>query len=202
LMPKEAGSDQPAAKESSPQERPAANGPPKAAGAKPSPGTKQTTRSREGTTVNAETAQVLRDADGGKNLIHSPSLAAMFEGRGIRGRREHVDRRTRMMRSSRVRSENPHFVPCPNGSHDPVVDMYAELLEPADRVAVAKGQAALLCPLCGQAMYWPRTFLNDPVPAPADLPVVYWSLAIWNRRPADKQQEALSGVPNLTRFLR
>ena len=32
---------------------------------------------------NAETAQVLRDADAGKNLIHYPSLEAMFEDLGI-----------------------------------------------------------------------------------------------------------------------
>ena len=32
---------------------------------------------------NAETAQVLRDADAGKNLLHYPSLEAMFEDLGI-----------------------------------------------------------------------------------------------------------------------
>ena len=32
---------------------------------------------------NAETAQVLRDADAGKNLVHYPSLEAMFEDLGI-----------------------------------------------------------------------------------------------------------------------
>jgi hypothetical protein len=80
--------------------------------------------------------------------------------------------------------------------------MYVELLDPADQTAVAKGQAAMLCPSCSRAMYWPRTFRNDPAPASADLPIVYWSLAKWNRRPPDKQQEALNRVPNLTRFLR
>ncbi len=32
---------------------------------------------------NAETAQVLRDADAGKNLLDYPSLEAMFEDLGI-----------------------------------------------------------------------------------------------------------------------
>jgi hypothetical protein len=32
---------------------------------------------------NEETAQVLRDADAGKNLLHYPSLEAMFEDLGI-----------------------------------------------------------------------------------------------------------------------
>ena len=32
---------------------------------------------------NEETAQVLRDADAGKNLVHYPSLEAMFEDLGI-----------------------------------------------------------------------------------------------------------------------
>jgi hypothetical protein len=106
------------------------------------------------------------------------------------------------MRSRQVRSENPHFVPCPNGQHDPITDMYAELLEDADRAAAATGQAAMICPACGQEMYWPRTFLNNPAPAPVGMPVVYWSLARWNSWPPDIQQEALSRVPNLTRYLR
>ncbi len=106
------------------------------------------------------------------------------------------------MESGRTRSEIPHFVPCPNGQHDPITDMYAELLEDADRVAVAKGQAAMICPMCAARMYWPRTFLNDPAPATEGMPVVYWSLARWNRLSPADQQNALNRVPNLTRFLR
>jgi hypothetical protein len=106
------------------------------------------------------------------------------------------------MRSRQGRSENPHFVPCPNGQHDPITDMYAELLEPDDRAAAANGQAAMVCPMCTAAMYWPRTFRNDPAPAPAGMPVVYWSLARWNNLSLADQQYALSRVPNLTRFLR
>jgi hypothetical protein len=44
---------------------------------------KKTPRPRKGTTVTAETAQVLRDAEAGKNLLHYPSLEAMFEDLGI-----------------------------------------------------------------------------------------------------------------------
>ena len=104
------------------------------------------------------------------------------------------------MRSRDILIANPHFVPCPNGQHDPIADMYAELLEPTDRVAAARGQVAMVCPSCGEKMYWPRTFLNNP--APADMPVVYWSLARWNTWPPKQQQDALTRVPNLTRYLR
>jgi hypothetical protein len=107
-----------------------------------------------------------------------------------------------MMRLHDILLENPHFVPCPNGQHDPIIDMYSELLETDDQMAVANGLAAMVCPLCTGKMYWPLTFRNDPAPAPAGIPVVYWSLAKWNRWSPDDQQAALSRVPNLTRFLR
>jgi hypothetical protein len=41
------------------------------------------TRRNQDVPFNAETAQVLRDADAGKNLLHYPSLEAMFEDLGI-----------------------------------------------------------------------------------------------------------------------
>jgi hypothetical protein len=106
------------------------------------------------------------------------------------------------MRSHDRLMANPHFVPCPNGQHDPVIDIYSELLEFDDRIAAANGQTAMICPLCDSRMYWPRTFLNAPAPAPADLPVVYWSWARWHQFPPDKQREALDRIPNLTKFLR
>jgi hypothetical protein len=31
---------------------------------------------------------------------------------------------------------NPHLVLCPNGQHDPVIDMYAELPEDVDRIGI------------------------------------------------------------------
>lgn len=40
-------------------------------------------RSRKTTSVSPETAQVLRDAEAGKNLLHYPSLEIMFEDLGI-----------------------------------------------------------------------------------------------------------------------
>lgn len=56
-----------------------ANGPAAPVGAR----TNVTPRTRKDTTVNAETAKVLRDAEAGKNLLHYPSLEAMFEDLGI-----------------------------------------------------------------------------------------------------------------------
>ena len=38
---------------------------------------------QEGRSLQRGTAQVLRDADAGKNLLHYPSLTAMFEDLGI-----------------------------------------------------------------------------------------------------------------------
>jgi hypothetical protein len=106
------------------------------------------------------------------------------------------------MRSRDILIANPHFVPCPSGQHDPITDLYSELLTDEDRRAAATGQAAMVCPACGEKMYWPRTFLKDPAPAPVGMPVVYWSLARWNNWGPDDQQTALSRVPNLTKYLR
>jgi hypothetical protein len=77
LTPKKSVSEKPATKEAP------ANGPAAAAKPGPAPEAKKARRSRKGTTVNAETAQVLRDAEAGKNLLHYPSLEAMFEDLGI-----------------------------------------------------------------------------------------------------------------------
>ncbi len=57
----------------------------------PGPAAKARSQSKSGTMsprdqdtpFNAETAQVLRDADAGTNLLEYPSLEAMFEDRGI-----------------------------------------------------------------------------------------------------------------------
>jgi hypothetical protein len=77
LTPKKSGGKEPTAKKA------AANGPATSAKAKPANKAKATPRSRKGTTANAETAKVLRDAEAGKNLLHYPSLEAMFEDLGI-----------------------------------------------------------------------------------------------------------------------
>jgi hypothetical protein len=79
LTTKKSGGEKPAASKAPPKEKAAANGPTASAEAQPSPRAKATPRSRKGTTVNAETAKVLRDAEAGKNLLHYPSLEAIFE---------------------------------------------------------------------------------------------------------------------------
>jgi hypothetical protein len=87
LTPKEAGGKKPTTKSARPKKAPpeeaVANGPAAPAKARPEPEAKKGPRSRKGTTVNAETAEVLRDAEAGKNLLHYPSLEAMFEDLGI-----------------------------------------------------------------------------------------------------------------------
>jgi hypothetical protein len=88
LTPKKSDGEKPAAKkatakEAAPMKEDAANGPAAVAGAKPATEAKKAPRPRKGTVVNAETAEVLRDAEAGKNLLHYPSLEAMFEDLGI-----------------------------------------------------------------------------------------------------------------------
>jgi hypothetical protein len=83
LTPKKSAGEKPAAKKATLKKGAAANGPAASAKAKPATKVKKAPGSRKGTTVNAETAQVLRDAEAGKNLLHYPSLEAMFEDLGI-----------------------------------------------------------------------------------------------------------------------
>ncbi len=78
LTPRKSESEKPSAKKAPPKKK-AANGSAASIQDKPATGAKKRPRSRKGTTVNAETAQVLRDAEAGKNLLHYPSLEAMFE---------------------------------------------------------------------------------------------------------------------------
>jgi hypothetical protein len=85
LTTKKSAGEKPAAKRAPTKKatpaKAVANGP--AAPAKAEAKTKVTLRPRKGTSVNAETAKVLRDAEAGKNLLHYPSLEAMFEDLGI-----------------------------------------------------------------------------------------------------------------------
>ena len=83
MTPKKSGGEKPAAKKAPPGKKATANGPAAPVEARPEPEAKKGPRSRKGTTVNAETAEVLRDAEAGKNLLHYPSLEAMFEDLGI-----------------------------------------------------------------------------------------------------------------------
>ena len=88
LMPKKSGGEEPAAKKASPKKKAAPekstpNGPAAPGKARPANKAKASSRSRKGTTLNAETAKVLRDAEAGENLLHYPSLEAMFEDLGI-----------------------------------------------------------------------------------------------------------------------
>ncbi len=81
LTTRKSGGEKPTVKKAPAKKKAAANGPTASADAQPS--YKATPRSRKGTSVNAETAKLLRDAEAGKNLLHYPSLEAMFEDLGI-----------------------------------------------------------------------------------------------------------------------
>lgn len=82
LTAKKSGGEMPAAKKATPK-KVKVNEPAASAETRPTTKAKKASRTRKGTTVNAETAQVLRDAEAGKNLLHYPSLEAMFEDLGI-----------------------------------------------------------------------------------------------------------------------
>ena len=73
---KKSGDEKPTPRKAAPKKA-KANGPAAPAQARKAP------RSRKDTIVNAETARVLRDAEAGKNLLHYPSVEAMFEDLGI-----------------------------------------------------------------------------------------------------------------------
>ena len=64
-------------------EKTVSNGPGPAAKAKSQPKAGKKSPRNKDAPFNAETAQVLRDADAGKNLLEYPSLEAMFEDLGI-----------------------------------------------------------------------------------------------------------------------
>ena len=87
LTPKTSGSKTPTPKKVSPKKaRPAkavSNGPAAVAKAESTAKAGKKAPRKKDTPFNAETAQVLRDADAGKNLVHYPSLEAMFEDLGI-----------------------------------------------------------------------------------------------------------------------
>ena len=61
------------------------------------------------------------------------------------------------MKLYQILNENPHQVPCPNPKCEQILlDMYSELLEPKTALLkVFKGQMAMMCPYCGQSMFWP-----------------------------------------------
>jgi hypothetical protein len=85
--PKESGGKKPVSKrvprKKAAPERSVSDGRVASAKAPSAPKVKKPRPSRKGTTFNAETAEVLRDAEAGKNLLHYPSLEAMFEDLGL-----------------------------------------------------------------------------------------------------------------------
>jgi hypothetical protein len=87
LTPKKSRGGKPSPKKVSPKkampEEAVSNGPTAVAKAKSGPKAGKKTPRKQDAPFNAETAQVLRDAEAGKNLLHYPSLEAMFEDLGI-----------------------------------------------------------------------------------------------------------------------
>jgi hypothetical protein len=84
---KTSGGEEPGPKKVRPKkalpEEAVSNGPTAVAKAESGPKSGKKVRRDKDAPFNAETAQVLRDVDAGKNLVHYPSLEAMFEDLGI-----------------------------------------------------------------------------------------------------------------------
>ena len=104
------------------------------------------------------------------------------------------------MRLRMILSETPWDVRCPHCAHK-IVDVYVELFTPADGAMLAKGKASTLCPSCNEPMRFPRSLMSDPVIVDPDTPVVYRSKALWATWTPERQQEAISRVPNIQQLL-
>ena len=97
----------------------------------------------------------------------------------------------------------PWDIPCPlrwNGPHSVKV-AYSELFERADGFQIHKGQAAMLCPICGAAWRFPNGWLSNPVSG-VGLPVVYWFKRIWDTYTDERKAEVRQRVPNMKQYLR
>ena len=97
----------------------------------------------------------------------------------------------------------PWDVPCPFGWNDPhgLKDAYSELFERAEGLQIAKGQAAMLCPICGEPWRFPNGWFSNPVSG-VGLPVFYWSKRIWDTYTDERKAEVRQRVPNVEQYLR
>jgi hypothetical protein len=94
----------------------------------------------------------------------------------------------------------PWGVKCPHGDHV-IPDAYAELFPPQVANQIGKGQTAMLCPLCGNALTFPRGWYQDPVDG-TGLPLSHWSKSIWDSSSPQRQADVKQRVPNVEQYLR
>jgi hypothetical protein len=97
----------------------------------------------------------------------------------------------------------PWDVICPfdeNGLHS-IPDAYSELFEDPAKLQIAKGLAAMRCPICGSPWRFPKGWFSDPVSGEG-LPVFYWSKRIWNTYTDQRKDEVRQRIPNVEQFLR
>jgi hypothetical protein len=93
----------------------------------------------------------------------------------------------------------PWGVECPHGDHK-ISDCFDEPFHRADRSRLISGQAAMVCPTCGGTLTFPQGYRAGPV-AGADLPVIYWSKAIWDTFDPDRKDYCRLRVPNVEQLL-
>jgi hypothetical protein len=103
--------------------------------------------------------------------------------------------------SNYVRIAIPHGVDCPYEPPHKLGDALSELFEPDDKEAIRVGQAAMLCPNCGQAVIFPNGWLKSPIKGGGQ-PVVYWSQAKWDAYTPERQEYVRFSVPNVERYLK
>ncbi len=66
---------------------------------------------------------------------------------------------------------------------------------------IAKGQAAMLCPICGEPWRFPNGWFSNPVSG-VGLPLFYWSKRIWDTYTDERKAEVQQRVPNVEQYLR
>jgi hypothetical protein len=97
----------------------------------------------------------------------------------------------------------PWDIQCPfdvHGHHS-LKDAYAELFERGDGLQIAKGRAAMLCPIWGNPWRFPNGWFSNPVSG-VGLPVFYWSKRIWDTYTDERKVEVRQRIPNVEQYLR
>lgn len=97
----------------------------------------------------------------------------------------------------------PWDILCPFSPNDPhsLKDAYSELFERAEGLQIAKGQAAMLCPICGGPWRFPNGWFSSPASG-VGLPVFYRSKRLWDTYTDERKDEVRRRVPNVEHYLR
>jgi hypothetical protein len=82
-----------------------------------------------------------------------------------------------------------------------IPDAYAELFQPPEAKQIGRGQAAMLCPLCGNPITFPSGWHGDAADV-TGLPLFHWSRSIWDRYSRQRQEEVKQRIADVEQYLR